>query len=63
MKKYYSDAKQMKDMKQKDDFANLPRDVVMKEYPKVDTNQGNYYGDSVEHLDMMAKANAKKLRR
>lgn len=63
MKKYYDDKKEMKGMKGQDNFANLPKEAVMKAYPKCNTDQAGYYGDSVEHLDMMAEANAKKLKR
>jgi hypothetical protein len=53
-KKYHGD-------KMSKGFANMPREVVMKEYPKAEYGGPEKYNDSREGIDMLAKDNHRQM--
>lgn len=67
-KKYHGEKKDMKNkvehkkMMPGHDFANLPQEKMMKDYPKAEYGI-NGYNDTREGIDMLAKDNHKQLQK
>jgi len=60
MAKYYGDKKSKMAPKSKG-HANMPSELVMKEYPKAEYGGPEDYNDSREGIDMLAKSNHKQM--
>lgn len=61
--KYYGESKEMKKEKGKSNFANMPQEVMMKEYPKPRDGMPDKMDDTIMGIDKCLQMSEKKLKK